>query len=28
MERIYAVLGERYQSGHADTASRHNEHQP
>ena len=25
---IYAILGERYSSGHTDTAERHNEHQP
>ncbi len=25
---IYSILGERYESGHADTAERHNEHQP
>jgi hypothetical protein len=25
---VYAILGERYQSGHSDTAERHNEHQP
>jgi predicted DNA-binding antitoxin AbrB/MazE fold protein len=25
---IYAILGERYDSGHTDTAARHNEHQP
>jgi hypothetical protein len=28
LARIYAVLGERYDSGHTDTAERHNEHQP
>jgi predicted DNA-binding antitoxin AbrB/MazE fold protein len=28
MKRVYAILGERYSSGHADTAARHNEHQP
>jgi len=28
MEGIYAVLGERYQSGERDVAARHNEHQP
>jgi predicted DNA-binding antitoxin AbrB/MazE fold protein len=28
LARIYAILGERYDSGHADTAERHNEHQP
>jgi predicted DNA-binding antitoxin AbrB/MazE fold protein len=26
--RIYAILGERYHSGHPDTAQRHDEHQP
>ena len=25
---VYAILSERYASGHADTAARHNEHQP
>jgi predicted DNA-binding antitoxin AbrB/MazE fold protein len=25
---IYAILGERFSSGHTDTAERHNEHQP
>lgn len=24
---VYEILGERFQSGHADTAARHNEHQ-
>jgi predicted DNA-binding antitoxin AbrB/MazE fold protein len=28
LARVYAVLGERYESGHADTAARHDEHQP
>jgi len=28
MAKIYAILGERYQSGQSDTAERHNEHQP
>jgi len=28
LARVYTVLGERYLSGHQDTASRHNEHQP
>jgi hypothetical protein len=28
LENVYAILGERYESGHADTAERHNEHQP
>jgi predicted DNA-binding antitoxin AbrB/MazE fold protein len=28
LAKIYAILGERYQSGHTDTAERHNEHQP
>ena len=27
LAKIYAILGERYQSGHPDTAERHNEHQ-
>lgn len=25
---LYALLSERYNSGHTDTAARHNEHQP
>ena len=25
---VYAVMAERYKSGHHDTAERHNEHQP
>jgi predicted DNA-binding antitoxin AbrB/MazE fold protein len=25
---VYSILSERYESGHADTAARHNEHQP
>jgi predicted DNA-binding antitoxin AbrB/MazE fold protein len=28
LDGIYAVLGERYQSGEGDVAARHNEHQP
>ena len=28
LEGIYAILGERYQSGEHDVAARHNEHQP
>lgn len=28
LAKVYAILGERYESGHADTAERHNEHQP
>lgn len=28
MTKVYAILGERYDSGHTDTAARHNEHQP
>lgn len=28
LAEIYAILGERYYSGHTDTAERHNEHQP
>ena len=27
-ERIYELLGQSFASGHADTAERHNEHQP
>jgi predicted DNA-binding antitoxin AbrB/MazE fold protein len=28
MIRVYEVLGQRFDSGHHDTAQRHNEHQP
>jgi predicted DNA-binding antitoxin AbrB/MazE fold protein len=28
LAKVYAILGERYDSGHSDTAARHNEHQP
>jgi hypothetical protein len=28
LDGIYAILGERYQSGESDVAARHNEHQP
>lgn len=28
LAKIYAILGERYESGHTDTAARHDEHQP
>lgn len=28
LTEIYAILGERYRSRQADTAERHNEHQP
>jgi predicted DNA-binding antitoxin AbrB/MazE fold protein len=28
LAEIYSILGERYNSGHVDTAKRHNEHQP
>ncbi len=28
LAKVYAILGERYNSGHMDTAERHNEHQP
>jgi predicted DNA-binding antitoxin AbrB/MazE fold protein len=28
LAEVYAILGERYNSGHTDTAARHNEHQP
>jgi predicted DNA-binding antitoxin AbrB/MazE fold protein len=28
LAKIYAILGERYNSGFSDTAARHNEHQP
>jgi predicted DNA-binding antitoxin AbrB/MazE fold protein len=28
LAKIYAILGERFDSGHHDTAFRHDEHQP
>ena len=28
LDSIYAILGERYQSGEHDVAARHDEHQP
>jgi predicted DNA-binding antitoxin AbrB/MazE fold protein len=28
LAKIYEILGRRYNSGHTDTAERHNEHQP
>lgn len=28
LAKVYSILGERYNSGHTDTAERHNEHQP
>lgn len=28
LRKVYAILSERYASGHTDTAARHNEHQP
>jgi predicted DNA-binding antitoxin AbrB/MazE fold protein len=28
LAKIYAILGERFDSGHSDTAARHDEHQP
>jgi predicted DNA-binding antitoxin AbrB/MazE fold protein len=28
LAQVYSILGERYNSGVADTATRHNEHQP
>jgi predicted DNA-binding antitoxin AbrB/MazE fold protein len=28
LDGIYAILGERYQSGESDVAARHNQHQP
>jgi predicted DNA-binding antitoxin AbrB/MazE fold protein len=28
LAKVYAILGERYESRHPDTAERHNEHQP
>jgi predicted DNA-binding antitoxin AbrB/MazE fold protein len=28
LAKVYAILGERYDSGHAGTAARHDEHQP
>ncbi len=27
-QRVYEILSRRYDSGHHDTAERHNEHQP
>jgi predicted DNA-binding antitoxin AbrB/MazE fold protein len=27
LAKVYAILGERYDSGHSDTAARHDEHQ-
>lgn len=28
LAKVYEILGERFESGHKDTAARHNEHQP
>ena len=28
LDEIYRIMSERYTSGHADVAERHNEHQP
>lgn len=28
LDEVYAVLGQRFESGETDTAQRHNEHQP
>ena len=28
LAKVYAVLGERFQSGEGEVAARHNEHQP
>ena len=28
LAKVYEILSERYNSGHTDTATRHNEHQP
>jgi len=28
LKKVYALLGQRFHSGHTDTAERHNEHQP
>jgi hypothetical protein len=28
LRKVYAILSERFDSGHTDTAARHNEHQP
>ncbi len=28
LRAVYATLSERFESGHCDTAARHNEHQP
>lgn len=28
LNRLHEILGKRHNSGHSDTAERHNEHQP
>jgi hypothetical protein len=28
LAKVYAILSERFDSGHTDTAARHHEHQP
>ena len=28
LARVYEILGRKHNSGHSDTAERHNEHQP
>jgi len=28
LDKLYAILSERYESGDSDVAARHNEHQP
>ena len=28
LDQVYAILEQRFESGSADTAARHNEHQP
>ncbi|MHB1036215.1 MAG: antitoxin family protein [Pirellulales bacterium] len=28
LAKVYSILGERYNSGHTDTAARNDEHQP
>jgi predicted DNA-binding antitoxin AbrB/MazE fold protein len=28
LDAVYAILGERFDSGESDVAARHNEHQP
>jgi hypothetical protein len=28
LEKVYAILGERYETGESDLAARHDEHEP